>query len=193
MVSLTWGIFILLAIVFSLFSGNIEALNNEIVTSGTSALEMILTILPVLVIWMGLMKIAEDSGLLRKMAKKAEPILGKLFPSVPKGNPAIGYIASNVIVNMMGLGSAATPFGLKAMQELQKINTKKNTASPAMITFLVLNTGGVTIIPTTIISLRAMHGSANPTEVIVTAVLATLCAAVSGLVLDAIIRKRKRI
>jgi len=193
MVSVIWGLFIIIAVIFSLITKNLDALNNEVIASGKAALDMVLNILPVLVIWMGLMQIAQDSELLKKMANSLAPILGKLFPSVPKNNPAIGYIASNVIVNMMGLGSAATPFGLKAMDELQKINPKKDTASSSMITFLILNTGGVTIIPTTIISLRALHGSANPTEIIISAVLATMCAAISGLILDLIIRKSKKI
>ena len=165
--------------------------NDEIIKSGKSAIDMIMSILPVLIIWMGLMQIASDSGLLEKMANKLSFILKRLFPSIPKGNKALGYIASNVIVNMMGLGSAATPFGLKAMEELQKINPKKDTASEAMVTFLVLNTGGVTIIPTTIISLRMLHGSKNPTEIIITAVIATMFACISGLILDKILRSKK--
>ena len=103
-----------------------------------------------------------------------------------------GYIASNIAVNMMGLGSAATPFGLKAMKEMQDINPDKSRASDAMITFLVLNTSGVTIIPTTVISLRMLNHSANPTEIILPAILATLCASIGGLTLDYLIRRKNR-
>lgn len=191
MVNVLWGAMIIVAIAFSAITGNIESMNDEIIKSGKSAIDMIMSILPVLIIWMGLMQIASDSGLLEKMANKLSFILKRLFPSIPKGNKALGYIASNVIVNMMGLGSAATPFGLKAMEELQKINPKKDTASEAMVTFLVLNTGGVTIIPTTIISLRMLHGSKNPTEIIITAVIATMFACISGLILDKILRSKK--
>ena len=136
------------------------------------------------------MKIAEASGLLRKFAKLMEPILSRLFPSVPKDNPALGFIASNIAANMMGLGSAATPFGLKAMSELQKINDKKDTASVAMITFLVLNTAGVTIVPTTVLALRIATGSENPSEIILPGVIATFCSSIGGLLLDYFIRRR---
>ncbi len=136
--------------------------------------------------------IDEDSGLLKKISNFFYPILSKLFPSLPKENKALGYIASNIAVNMMGLGSAATPFGLKAMKEMQDINPDKSRASDAMITFLVLNTSGVTIIPTTVISLRMLNHSANPTEIILPAILATLCASIGGLTLDYLIRRKNR-
>lgn len=190
MVNIIWGIFIIIGIIFGLFNGKIDLINNEIIESGKSSLNLILEMIPMLTLWMGLMKIAEDSGLLNLIAKKLSYILRKLFPSIPKDNPALGLIASNVAINMAGLGSAATPCGLKAMKELQKINDKKDTASTAMITFLVLNTGGVTIIPTTIISLRVLHGSVNPTLVIPTCILATLSSCVAGLLLDYIIRRK---
>ena len=125
MINIIWGVMIVIGIIYGLISGNIEAINNEIIVSGKKGLDMILEMLPILVIWMGLMKIAEESGLLKKIANLFYPVLSKLFPSIPKGNRALGYIASNIAVNMMGLGSAATPFGLKAMDEMQKINQKK--------------------------------------------------------------------
>lgn len=192
MVNIIWGVMIVIGIIYGLISGNIEAINNEIIVSGKKGLDMILEMLPILVIWMGLMKIAEESGLLKKIANLFYPVLSKLFPSIPKGNKALGYIASNIAVNMMGLGSAATPFGLKAMDEMQKINQKKDTATDAMITFLVLNTSGVTLIPTTVISLRMLSGSAHPTEIILPAILATFCASVGGLSLDYLIRRRHK-
>ena len=190
MVNIIWGIFIIVGIIFGLINGKIDLINNEIIDSGKVSLNLILELIPMLTLWMGLMGIAEDSGLLNLIAKKLGFILKRLFPSIPKDNEALGLIASNVAINMAGLGSAATPCGLKAMSELQKINEKKDTASTAMITFLVLNTGGVTIIPTTIISLRVLHGSANPTEVIPTCILATLSSCIAGLTLDYFIRRK---
>ena len=190
MVNVIWGVFIIIGIVFGFFNGKIDLINNEIIDSGKNALELILEMLPMLTLWMGLMGIAEDSGLLNLIAKKLSFILKKIFPSIPSDNEALGLIASNVAINMAGLGSAATPCGLKAMKELQKINKKSDTASTAMITFLVLNTGGVTIIPTTIISLRVLHGSSNPTEVIPTCILATISSCIAGLTLDYIIRRK---
>lgn len=190
MVNIIWGVFIIVGIIYGLVTGNIGIINNEIIESGNKALDLILSLAPLLMIWMGLMKIAEESGLIKRIAHLMTPILSKLFPSVPKDNEALGFIASNVAINMAGLGSAATPFGLKAMAELQKLNKDKKTASTAMITFLVLNTAGVTIIPTEIISLRMAAGSVNPTSVIPTCILATLCSSVAGLTLDYFIRRK---
>ena len=124
MVSYIWFFLIIIGVTYSFLTGNISNINESILTNGAEALELMLSIFPVIVLWSGIMKIAEDAGLLTKFAKFLEPILSRLFPSVPKDNPALGFIASNIAANMMGLGSAATPFGLKAMSELQKINNK---------------------------------------------------------------------
>lgn len=190
MVSYIWFFLIIIGIVYSLLTGNVTNINESILTNGAEALELMLSIFPVIVLWSGIMKIAEDAGLLVKFAKFLEPILSKLFPSVPKDNPALGYIASNIAANMMGLGSAATPFGLKAMSELQKINDKKDTASVPMITFLVLNTAGVTIVPTTVLALRISYGSVNPSEIIVPGAIATICSCIGAVLIDYFIRKR---
>lgn len=190
MVNLIWGLFIIIGVVYSFFTGNIEIINDEIINAGDSALELVLSIMPLLVIWMGLIKIAEASGLINKISLLLSPLLSKLFPNIPKDNPALGYIASNVAVNMVGLGSAATPFGLKAMEKLQELNDDKKTATSSMITFLVLNTSGVTIIPTTIIALRKAAGSANPTYVLPFCIIATFASTIGGLTLDYFIRRK---
>lgn len=190
MVSYIWFFLIIIGVTYSFFTGNISVINESILTNGNKALELMLSILPVIVLWSGIMKIAEDAGMLKSFAKILEPILSKLFPSVPKDNKALGYIASNIAANMMGLGSAATPFGLKAMTELQKINDKKDTASVAMITFLVLNTAGVTIVPTTVLALRISYGSANPSEIIAPGVIATFSSCIGAILIDYFIRKR---
>ena len=192
MVSYIWFFLIVVGIVYSFLTGNISVINESILTNGADALELMLSIFPVIVLWSGIMKIAEEAGMLRKFAKILEPILSKLFPSVSKDNPALGFIASNIAANMMGLGSAATPFGLKAMTELQKINDKKDTASTPMITFLVLNTAGVTIIPTTIIAIRLAYNSLNPTEIIAPALISTSCSCLSAVLIDYFIRRKRR-
>ena len=191
MVSVIFGIFIGIGVFFSLMTGQIESLNNQILLGASEGINLIMEMLPLLVLWTGVMKIAEDAGILNRFSKMVRPILRKIFPSLDKNDPALGYIASNIAANALGLGSAATPFGLKAMDELQKKNPKKDTATEAMITFLILNTGGVTIVPTTVIALRLMHGSANPSEIIITSILATACSSISGLLLDYFIRRRK--
>lgn len=192
MVNYIWFFLIFIGITFSFLTGNTDTINDSILTNGKASLDLVLSILPIIVLWTGILRIAEDAGLLKKFAKCMEPILTKLFPDVPKDNPALGYIASNVAANMMGLGSAATPFGLKAMKELQKINDKKDTASVPMITFLVLNTAGVTIVPTTVLALRIAQGSSNPSEIIIPGVIATFCSSLGGLFLDYMIRKKGR-
>ena len=192
MISILWTFLIIIGILYSLITGNIEAINNSILTNAGKALELILSLLPTIVLWSGIMKIAEDAGVLTKFASFLKPILSKLFPSVPSNHPSLGYIASNIAANMLGLGSAATPFGLRAMSELQKINSKKDTASNAMITFLVLNTAGVTIIPTTIIALRLAYGSSSPTAIIAPAVISTSCSCISAVVIDYFIRRGKK-
>lgn len=189
MINKIWGFFIVLGIIYALFTGNIEVINKEILECTNQAFDMIIKIFPVLALWLGIMKIAETSGLLKKMSNLLAPLLTKIFPEIAKNHESLSLIASNIIANMAGLGSAATPFGLKAMDSLQKINKKKDTASRSMITFLVLNTSGVTIIPTTIISMRMLYGSVSPTEIVFPCILATICSTVAGLIIDRIIAK----
>ena len=192
MVTIIWTFLIVIGVLYSLLTGNIGIINNTVLVSGNKALELVMSLLPTIVLWSGIMQIAEDAGMLTKFSNFLYPILKKLFPSVPKNNKALGYISSNIAANMLGLGSAATPFGLKAMDELQKINEKKDTASRAMITFLVLNTAGVTIIPTTIIAIRLAYGAANPTDIIFPAVIATSCSCFSAVFIDYLIRRKKK-
>ena len=192
MVSIIWGLLIVIGIIYSFLSNNFNFVNNEILSSSAQSLEMFLSLFPTIVLWMGLMKIAENSGLLSKISYKFSFILSHLFPSIQRGHESLGLIASNIIINMLGLGSAATPFGLKAMEKLQELNKEKDTASEAMITFLVLNTSGVTLVPTTIISLRLLYGSANPSGIVSTCLLATLCASIGGLTFDYFKRRKNK-
>lgn len=190
MINKIWGFFIVVGIIFSLVTGNINTINKEILECTNIAFDMIIKIFPVLALWLGIMKIAETSGLLKKLSNLLTPLLSKIFPEIPKGHESLSLIASNIIANMAGLGSAATPFGLKAMDSLQSINKKKDTASRSMITFLVLNTSGVTIIPTTIISLRMLYGSSDPTGIVLPCLIATTCSTIAGLLMDRFIASR---
>lgn len=192
MVNYIWAFLIIIGIVYAFLSGNINIINNSVLTNANEAVELILNLLPIIVLWTGILKIAEKSGLLDKFSNILSPLLSKLFPDVPKTSKALGYISSNIAANMLGLGSAATPAGLKAMKELQELNETKNTATDPMITFLVLNTAGVTIIPTTILALRTAYHSQNPSEIILPAVIATTCASVAGITLDYFIRKKNK-
>ncbi len=190
MVNKIWAFFILCGVIFCIFTGKLDILNEEILLSADTAFSMILKIFPVMALWLGIMKIAEDSGLLKKLSKQISKILKYLFPEIPKNHESLSYIASNVICNMFGLGNAATPFGLKAMQSLQKLNDKKDTASKSMITFLVLNTSGLTIIPTTILSLRILYKSTNPTAIVLPCLIATFVSTAVGLFFNYLFSRR---
>lgn len=189
MVNKIWGFLIVIGIIFCLLTNNINIVNEQILNSTKIALEMICKIFPVLALWLGISKIAEKSGLLNKLSLKLSTVLKYLFPEIPKGHASLSYISSNVIANMFGLGNAATPFGLKAMQSLQELNKDKKTASRSMITFLVLNTSGVTLIPTTIISLRMMYQSSNPTSIIFPCIIITFLSTIGGLIMDRILSR----
>ena len=189
MVNIIWAVFIICGIIYAIITNNVDVVNNTIMVSSKTSLDMIIQIFPVLALWMGLMNIAEKSKLLDKFSSFISPILIKLFPEVPRGHKALSYIASNIIANVFGLGSAATPFGLKAMESLQKLNKKKDTASRSMITFLIINTSGVTLIPTTVISMRMMYKSTNPTSILLACIIATSCSTIGGIFVDKLFAK----
>ena len=191
MVAKIWSFFIIVGVLFSIMTNNLSNLNAEILNSSKVTLNMIFEIFPIMALWLGIMNIAKDSGLLEKISRAISPYLSKLFPDIPKNHESIGYIASNIIINVFGLGSAATPFGLKAMKSLQEINDKKDTASKSMITFLVINTSGVTIIPTTVISMRMMYDSKNPTEIVLACILTTIISLICALIIDRLFAKRR--
>lgn len=190
MINVIWLVLIGVGIIYGIFTNNLEVINNTIVDSTKISLDMLIKIFPVLALWMGLTKIAEKSGLLEKISMKLSPLLTKIFPEIPKGHESFGLIASNIVANIFGLGSAATPFGLKAMSSLQKLNKNKDSATRSMITFLVINTSGLTIIPTTIISLRMMHESSNPTIVVFACILSTICSTLGGIIVDRLLARR---
>lgn len=175
-----------MAIVTSTFGGDPEVwsrLMNVTFTSSAKAFEICLGLTGVLSFWLGLMKIGEKGGAIAAFSRLINPLFSRIFPGIPAGHPAQGSILMNVSANMLGLDNAATPMGLKAMKELQELNEKKDTASDAMIMFLVLNTSGVTIIPISIMMYRAQFGAGNPSDVFLPLLLATACSSFGGLLL----------
>lgn len=185
MINYIWGFFLIIGIIYSFLSGTIIDVNTELLTSGTTAIDMILKLIPLMCLWLGIMNIAKKSGLLNLMADKLSPLIRIVFPEL-KDKESISLISSNIIMNMLGLGNAATPFGLKAMKRLQELNFQKDTATRSMITFLVINTASVTIIPTTVISLRILNNSTNPTEILSASIITTFLSCFLALVLDRI-------
>lgn len=190
MVSKLWTYFIIIGIVFGFFNGKLGDINTTILESTKTSLELIMQMFPVLALWLGITEIANESGLLSFLAKKLSFLLGPLFPEIPKGHISLSYIASNIIANVFGLGSAATPFGLKAMETLQELNKNKKTASKSMITFTTLNTSCLMIVPTAVIALRVMYKSQNPTIIVPATIIATLTATISGILIDRILARR---
>jgi len=190
MINKIWAFFIIIGIIFSLLTGKIENINEVILSSTKTALDLIIKIFPVMALWLGITKIAEVSGLLKKISLKLSKILKYIFPEIPPNHESLTYISSNIIANMFGLGNAATPLGIKAMQSLQSLNEKKDTASRSMITFLVINTGGVTIIPTTVISLRMMYESISPTSIVLPCLIVTVLSCIAGLLIDRFLGSR---
>lgn len=183
MINYIWGFFIVVGVLFSIINGS-GSITNSMLSSGSKAIDMILGIVPLMCLWLGTMKIAEASGLLDIISNKLSKVVKILFPEIPEGDKAIGYISSNVVMNMLGLGNAATPFGLKAMSELKRLNNDSDVASRSMITFLVINTASVTIVPTTVISLRLANGSINPTEIVPVTIITTFLSTFLAILLD---------
>ena len=191
-----WVGFLLVAFVLAavklLFFGDVEvfpSIMNATFASAKTGFEVSIGLTGALALWMGVMKIGEKGGLVRALARLLSPLFVRLFPSVPKGHPVFGQMFMNLAANMLGLDNAATPLGLKAMAGLQELNEKKDTASNAMIMFLVLNTSGLTIIPVSIMVFRAQLGAAAPTDVFVPLLITTFCSTLVGLVVTSMYQR----
>jgi len=190
MINKIWASFIIIGITYSILTNNTELISTEIIKGAETTLNMITKIFPVMALWLGIMKIAEVSNLLKKLSKLLSPIMKKIFPEIPENHESISLITTNVVANLFGLGNASTPIGLKTMKSLQELNKNKKEASHSMITFLVLNTTGLTIIPTTILSLNM--NAKNPTEIILPCFLASLSATIGGLIIDRILQRKDK-
>ncbi len=173
MLNYIWSFMIIFAILVSGFSGGMKLITTSALNASGEAVKICIEMCGIVCMWMGIMRIAEKAGLIDALAKKMTPILNFLFPSVPKCHPARKYIATNLIANFLGLGWAATPPGLKAMIELQKLNKEEGKATHAMCMFLIINISSIQLIPINIISYRCVYGSSNPTEIIAPCIVAT--------------------
>lgn len=181
-----------IALVKLIFMGDYDvfpAMMNSTFESSKNAFEISLGLTGVLSLWLGIMKIGEKGGLVNALARWLSPVFTKLFPDIPKGHPATGSIFMNIAANMLGLDNAATPLGLKAMEQLQTLNPKKDTATNPMIMFLVLNTSGLTIIPVSIMVYRAQLGAAQPTDIFIPILLATFFSTLAGIIVTSIYQK----
>ena len=179
-------------VVFGAFAGSVDAVTEAALTAAEDAVSLSIEMCGLLCLWLGVLRIAEASGLVDALGRALSPLVGKLFPDVPPSHPAFASIVMNFSANLLGLGNAATPFGLKAMSQLQELNQGGKEASPAMITLLALNTSGVTFIPTLVISLRLAAGSRAPACIIAPTALASSLGLMFALLLDGVLRRRSR-
>lgn len=183
MINIIWALMAIVGIVYAMFNGTLDDVNEAIFTSAQEAVTLTFYLMSTLVFWLGMMKVAEAGGILRILARLFKPVVQRLFPELPADHPAIGYILSNITANLFGLGNAATPMGLKAMEEMKKLSGT-NTASRSMITFLALNTSGLTIVPTTVIAIRMQYDSVSPTEIVGTTLIATIVSTTFAIIFD---------
>lgn len=181
MLNIVWPIFIIISFIYAIFSGNLEKLNSSIFESTETAINLSLTMLGTMCLWNGIIEIAMNTALIDKLNKILKPIINFLFPEVKDNREITSEISMNMIANILGLGNAATPLGLKAMKSMQKCNNEKDTLSNSMIMLIVINTASIQLIPTTVIAIRTSLGSENPTAIVLPVWIATILAAIAGI------------
>ena len=196
MLNYLWGGMILIAVVYGTITGNVKEVGNAAIDSSKEAVELCITMFGVMALWTGVMQIAQASGLTKRFIRLMRPVLRFLFPELPEDSVANEYIASNMLANILGLGWAATPFGLKAMVELQKINVaqggKKEEASRAMCTFLILNISSLQLIPVNIIAYRSQYGAVNPADIVGPAIIATSVSTLAAVIFVKVTERKER-
>ncbi len=192
MLNYLWSFMIIFSIIMAIFGGDMGALTTEMLASSQSAVKICFETSGILAMWMGIMYIAERSGLIDALASRMTPILNFLFPDVPKDHPARKYIATNMIANFLGLGWAATPPGLKAMVELQKLNKKPGVATNAMCMFLIINISSIQLISINMVSYRTSYGSINPTEIVAPSIIATTCSTIVAILFAKMMYRKER-
>ena len=181
MLNIVWPIFIIISFSFAIFSGNLERLNSSIFESTADAVNLCINLLGTICLWNGIMQIANKTSIINKLSKFLNPIIKFLFPELKENKKIQKEISMNMIANILGLGNAATPLGLKAMKSMQIENKNKNELSNSMVMFIVINTASIQIIPTTVIAIRNSLGSQNPTAIVLPVWIATICAALAGI------------
>ncbi|MFQ5602291.1 MAG: nucleoside recognition domain-containing protein [bacterium] len=189
MLNYIWLGLMMIAIVVGAVNGKLAEVTKAAFDMAETSVSIALGLIGIMALWLGIMKIAEESGLVKVLAKLIKPISKRLFPELPSDHPAIASMLLNLSANWLGLSNAATPLGLKAMEELQKLNEQKDTASNSMVTFLALNTAAITLIPATIIGVRISLGSQNPQEIIGTTIFAGVCATTVAVITAKILEK----
>jgi spore maturation protein A len=181
MLNVIWLVLVIGAIIIGMINGTISAVVASITTSAGQAVTVVIGLIGMMTLWLGIMRIAEDAGLIKLMSRIISPIMRVLFPQIPVDHPAMGAMSLNIAANVLGVGNAATPFGLRAMEELAKLNTHPGIASNAMCMFLAINTSSVQIIPATTIAILAANGSTAATSIVFPILIATTCSTLAGI------------
>jgi spore maturation protein A len=184
-----WVLLLSISILFAIFTGNLEAFTKSIFEGAKSAVEISLFLLGIVSVWMGITRILEDSGLIYRISHLFKPIITRLFRNIPDDHPSITVITLNVLANLFGLGNAATPLGIKAMQELDSLNGDKGTVTYEMMTFIVLNTASIQLIPFSVIGILAGYGARNPAGIVLPVLIATVISAITALLILFTFRK----
>lgn len=192
MLNILWPAFIIISYIYAIFTGNVENINNSIFTGTASAVELTITFLGTICLWNGIMKIATSTTLIEKLTKILSPLINFLFPKTKNNKKVQKEISMNMVANILGLGNAATPLGLKAMKTMQEDNEDKETLTDTMAMFIIINTASIQLIPTTVIAIRTSLGSSNPTKIILPVWVATICAAIAGITAAKILSKRRK-
>lgn len=190
MLNLIWPLFLIISFIYAIFNGRVAEVNNSIFESTKLAVELSISLLGTMCLWNGIMQIASKTSIVKHLTKLLNPIMKKLFPDIKKGEKVHEEITMNIIANIMGLGNAATPLGLKAMKSMQNKNAEKDRLSNSMAIFIVLNTASIQIIPTTVIALRSSLGSSNPTAMMIPVWISTICAALAAIFSAKILMKK---
>lgn len=187
MLNYIWPIFIIISIIYAILSGNIETINNGLFNSCKSAVELTITFFGTVCLWTGLMEIVKNTSIINKLKSLLSPLMKVLFPNINRNDSVYDEISMNIIANILGLGNAATPIGLRAMEELQRKNIKKDVLSDDMMMLIIINTASIQLIPTTVIAIRNSLNSINSTKIIIPVWIATICAAIAGIISTKII------
>lgn len=190
MLNIIWPLFLIISFIYAIFNGRVSEVNNSIFESTKLAVDLSISLLGTICLWNGIMQIASKTSIVNHLTKILNPIMKKIFPDIKKEDKVHEEITMNIIANIMGLGNAATPLGLRAMKSMQKMNKDKDRLSNSMAMFIVLNTASIQIIPTTVIAIRNSLGSSNPTAMIIPVWIVTVCAAGSAILAAKILMKK---
>jgi spore maturation protein A len=191
MMNWIWLALVVVGVIAAAFTGSMDAVTKAAFDAAKTAVELCIGLIGIMALWLGMMRVAEEAGLVQLLARAVKPIMRRLFPDVPPEHPAMGSMLANIAANLLGLGNSATALGLKAMQDLQSLNKGKDTASNAMVIFMAINTTAITIVPATVIGLRVAAGSQHPTSIIGTTLISCCTATIVAVTSAKLLQRAK--